>query len=124
MLELYEVLGDVLRERGLLDAVDRVRAHIASKRQPVELWLDRVGGAGFRVERVERGQFTMRYADAAALFGQWFMRLAFVPSWLEVVEPELREEVFDEVRAQLDRVAAGGGITLTVPPACVDCARV
>jgi SAM-dependent methyltransferase len=123
MLELYGALGEVLRERGLLEAVERMREHIASKRQPVELWLDRVAGAGFRVERVERRQFTMRYADSAALFGQWFMRLAFVPSWLEVVEPERRDEVFAEVRARLDQGAAGGGFVLTIPFACVDCTR-
>jgi arsenite methyltransferase len=123
MAELYGALCDVLRARGLFEAVDRVRAHIASKRQPVELWRDRAAGAGFRVERVERHEFTMRYADSGALFGQWFVRLAFLPSWLEVVEPGLRDEVFAEVRARLDRGAAGGGIVLTIPLACVDCTR-
>jgi hypothetical protein len=49
--------------------------------------------------------------------------LAFVPSWLEVVEPAQREDVFAELRARLDQGAAGGELVLTVPFACVDCTR-
>ena len=123
MTELYRALADALRAHGLPEAVDRMRAHIASKRQPVEAWSDLLSGEGLRVDRVLRGQFTMRYADAAALFGQWFLRLAFVPAWLEVVEPPRREGVFADVRARLDAVAGGRGISLTVPYACLDCTR-
>jgi len=123
MIELYGALADALRALGIPDAVDRMRAHIASKRRPVEAWTDLLAAAGLRVERLERGQLTLRYADAAALFGQWFLRVAFIPSWLEVVEASRRDEVFAEVRARLDARAGGRGVALTVPFACVDCTR-
>lgn len=81
--------------------------------------------AGFRVERIARHAFTLRFSDATAMLAHAFMRLAFLPPWVQILPPEDREGVFTELERRLNaRAARAGALALTVPFACYDCRRV
>ncbi len=124
MRELYSPLLAILEARGDIGAPDRVKAHIAARRQPVETWRRLLDDAGFSVDEVSQRSFTLRFANAAALFAHGFMRLAFVSSWHELVAAAEREAVFTELRAHLDAThTPRGGIALTIPFACIDATR-
>ncbi|MBK7077398.1 MAG: class I SAM-dependent methyltransferase [Myxococcales bacterium] len=116
MRELYDALDAALAARGLEAARAAAWAHIDHKRQPVEATVAALARAGFATTRVDEHGFRWRFADAAAMFQHWFMRLAFVPSWIEVVPAAERAAVFTAVSAALDQP---GGVTLTIPFACV-----
>ena len=125
MRELYAPLLAILRARGDIGAPSRVAVHVAARRQPVESWRRMLDDAGFRIDEVSLRSFTLRFADAAALFAHGFMRLAFASSWHELVAVDEREAVFAELRSHLDAARhPRGGIMLTIPFACVDATRV
>lgn len=116
MRELYAALDAALATRDLDAARVAVRAHIDHKRQPIDATVAALARAGFATTRIDEHAFRWRFADAAALFAHWFMRLAFIPAWIEVVPAAERPAVFAAVSAALDQP---GGVTLTIPFACV-----
>lgn len=121
MVELYEVFESVLRAAGREDDVRRMRDHVSAKRKTVAFMRERVERAGFAVQRVELGGFPWRFADGGAFFDHFFIRLGFVPSWAEVVDEGARADVFARLRVRLDEEASTrGGLSFTVPFACLD----
>jgi arsenite methyltransferase len=124
MLELYGAYDAVLADRGMESERRALAAHIREKRKPLEETTALLGSAGFGVIGVVEGSFRLRFSDAAALFAHAFMRLAFVPGWLGILEPSVRKPIFGEIERRLDAGAcAAGGIALTIPFACCDCRR-
>ncbi len=124
MVELYEAFESALRAAGREDDVPRMRDHVSARRKTVAFMRERVERAGFVVERVELGAFPWRFADGEAFFDHFFIRLGFVPAWAEVVEEAARADVFARLRARLDEEATSrGGLSFTVPFACIDGVR-
>ena len=122
MREFYGVYEAVLAERGMECERRAVAAHILEKRKPLDFTVAQLERVGFRVARVTEGSFALRFADAAALFAHSFVRLAFAPSWLAILEPSARGPVFAEIARRLD-ARAEGGLSLAIPFACCDCRR-
>ena len=80
--------------------------------------------AGFRVGECRRDSFTMRYLDGGALFGDFFIQLAFAGPWRDVVAAGRQEEVFSRLEENLDRYAARAGeLALEIPFVCIDARR-
>jgi hypothetical protein len=84
-------------------------------------WMtDRVERAGFRDVRVTLHDFRWRFASAWALLGHAFMRLAFVPAWMDLVREPDREDLARDLEADLEAACARRGeISLTIPYACL-----
>ena len=102
--ELYEALGAVLAD----DAARRDLAdHVASRPEANDLAAS-LEEAGFRVSRVLRSEASMRFADARALLSHPFVKLAFLPAWLEIAG----EAGVEGMGVELDRRRP---IRLTVP---------
>jgi arsenite methyltransferase len=124
MRAFYDALRDALQRRGLADAIDGVQRHIHYKRRPLGEMTALAEEAGFAVDAVRQHAFDYRFADADALFRHFFIRLAFLPSWRELVPAECVEAVFDDVRSALqERAAADGRLMLDIPFALFDCRR-
>ena len=119
---LSEVLGGVPDDRAEADR--RVGEHIFHKRKPLPFMRERVEAAGFAIAAVIEDRFSLRFLDGSAMFDHFLMRSGFVGPWLELVEEPDRLPVFQEVEDRLNGTAARqGGLTLTVPFACLDCRR-
>jgi arsenite methyltransferase len=124
MREFYDVYDALLGERGF-EAVRRALvAHIFAKRKPLAFTSALFERSGFRVERVLEDSFPLRFADATAMFAHSLVRLAFLPAWLEILDPAQRQPLFAEIERRLNaRARVAGDLTLTVPFACFDCRR-
>jgi arsenite methyltransferase len=121
MREVYEPLSEILHDDA---ALGRLRDHVFSKRKPVGFMREQVERAGFEVAGVREDRFALRFADGTAMFEHFFMRLAFIPPWLELVEEPRRIPVFLELEKRLNAAASAlGGLALSVPFACFDCRR-
>jgi len=124
MAEFYDAFREVLRARGLDDAVLRLERHIFEKRRPLEHLRATVEGAGLEIERVDEGSFRMRFVDGTAMLDHFLIKFAFLESWRHVVAPGVSDAVFAEVRQRLDGVAKRDGeLRLTVPWVCIDATR-
>ena len=119
LVEFYELFEQVLSERGLVDEVRKLKAHIHTKRKSVEYWKETIEKAGFTFRSIIVDGFKMRFADGTAFLGHYFIRTAFGKPWLEITgDPEIYHAVEDK----LNRLATSTGeITMSVPYACFDC---
>lgn len=116
MLEFYQELEAVLLEKRLLDAVKKMEAHIAHKRPPLPGFLDLMAEKGFDIVRQEFHKFQYRFADGSAFFRHYFIRLAFMDSWVALVPETETVSIFQAVEKRLNQLAQKNGhLELGVP---------
>lgn len=114
--ELHDVLRNLLQREGLTSSVADLDAFIAGRRPPLDGVLRAVVEAGFRVETVVPEAFAYRFADSAALFAHVFFRRFQLPHLRELVPPDRRLGVFDELSRRLEaRARRAGELRLSVP---------
>ena len=119
LVEFYELFEQVLSERGLVDEVRKLKAHIHAKRKPVEYWKETIEKAGFNFRSISVDGFNMRFADGTAFMGHYFIRTAFRKPWDEITG---NPEIYQAIEDKLNRLAASNGeITMSVPYVCFDC---
>jgi hypothetical protein len=76
----------------------------------------RIRNNGFLIRDVVHDRFSYRFADGTAMFCHYFIRLAFMDSWIKLVPPEKAEEIFGAVEIRLNEQARlSGGIKLSIP---------
>lgn len=76
--------------------------------------------AGFEEERVVERAFTMRYVDGSALLRHALTVFGFLQGWVDVVDPDDRGPLFDEVEKRLNALASEQGeFRTTVPMVCL-----
>lgn len=120
MREFYAIFTDLLRRDHDTAALQRLEAHIAHRATvsglTAQLWR-----AGFTVGRVVEDEVMLRFADGTALLQHSFIKLAFLPAWLEVVESHQQRSTFEQLEAALnDLAAAHGELPLTIPCAYIE----
>jgi arsenite methyltransferase len=116
MFEFYRQLERILNELHLRQEIDLMHEHIASKRPPVEQVVSQVEKHGFMIRDLEHDQFDYRFADGTALLSHYFIRLAFMDSWISLLPPDKTEQVFDAVEKRLNEQSRIlGGIKLSIP---------
>jgi arsenite methyltransferase len=115
MGELYAVFREVVGALGRSDYLDRLDANEAH-RGSAERWSVLVEESGFRVTRMERDTFVMRYLDGSALLRHPLTVNGFLGGWRSVVDPEDEQGVFAELERRLNRIAEDAGeLRMTVP---------
>ncbi|MBS2098101.1 class I SAM-dependent methyltransferase [Carboxylicivirga linearis] len=124
MMEFYSALEKVFNQLNLTDSIEQMHQHIYKKRKPLDKYLKMIENAGFTVESVTHDQFNYHFADATAMFNHFFIRLAFIDSWKELVPPEQYEQVFSKVEEALNKKAEQEGVLkLSVPFVVIDSRR-
>jgi ubiquinone/menaquinone biosynthesis C-methylase UbiE len=120
MAEFYEVYRSVLYGAGLQEALQALETHIDHR--PTEESLSRsLQMVGFEVGAQFYGSFVMRFADGSTLLRHHFVRLAFLPDWVDLCPPARVEEVFGLLEHRLNVLAARtGALSLSVPMLCVE----
>jgi ubiquinone/menaquinone biosynthesis C-methylase UbiE len=118
-IEFYHVFNDVLLQYNKKEAVKKLQAHIYAKRKPVEYWLDILKEHGFAVENTFYEKFYFRYADGTSLLNHFFIKLAFLPSWREIVKDDA-EILLRQIENQLNNI---GELKLSVLWVAIDAVK-
>lgn len=122
MIEFYETFEATLKELGKFNEINKLRAHIYEKRKPLDTKLNMIRNAGFEIFRVHEESFTMRYVDGTAMFNHFFIKLAFLDNWKNIVSPEDCKPIFKILEEKLNKVSnSRGALNLTIPYVCIDC---
>lgn len=119
MAEFYNAYRSVLVELGFKGQLEALEAHI-NRRATVDSVKALLEREGFQfVEAVTRS-FLERFVDGSALLRHYFIRLGFVPGWKAVAPQDAVERTFAALEQRLNTIAAvSGGLSLTVPAACI-----
>jgi arsenite methyltransferase len=116
MVEFYGELERVLSGLHLADEIEQMHRHIENKRPPLEGLLYLLEKNGFIVKDVEHDLFNYRFSSGTAMLNHYFIRLAFMESWIKILPGDRLEEIFDAVESGLNSQAQrAGGFTLGIP---------
>jgi arsenite methyltransferase len=122
--EFYDVYEAVLAESGLNDYIPSMKAHIDSKRKPVEYWTDKFESSGFLVMNSICEEFSYRYASGSAFLSHYFIRRAFMDPWKSFIPETLVELLFQKIEDRLNKMAdEKGELKMAVPFVCIDCKK-
>jgi len=116
MIEFYTQLENVLSEMKLYTEIELMYKHIKQKRPPLHDFLGLMQKHNFIVNDVVEDEFCYKFADAAAIFNHYFIRLGFMDSWIKLLPSDKVEVIFDAIKTRMNRLAAQqNGIKLTIP---------
>jgi arsenite methyltransferase len=71
---------------------------------------------GFIIKDLEHDQFNYRFANGTAMLNYYFIRLAFMDSWIKLLPPDKAEHIFDSIDDRLNEHSRlSGGLKLSIP---------
>jgi arsenite methyltransferase len=116
MFEFYGQLENVLSELNMSKEIRVMRQHIYKKRRPIDEMIAMVQHNGFIIKDLEHDQFNYKFSNGTAMLNHYFIRLAFMDSWIKILPDNKLEQIFDTIEDRLNRQAQIlGGIKLTIP---------
>ncbi|MEG8946774.1 class I SAM-dependent methyltransferase [Rosettibacter firmus] len=116
MIEFYTQLESILNEMKMESEVKLMHQHILNKRPPIKNILSLLNKYGFQIKDLEQAQFNYRFADGTSMFNHYFIRLAFISSWIKLLPEDKVEEIFDKIETRFNEQSIKyGEIKLSVP---------
>jgi len=116
MIEFYNQLEKVLLELKMNKEIEVMHQHIAHKRPPVDGYVDMLQKHGFIINDTAYDEFNYKFTDGTAMFNHYFIRVAFMDSWIKLLPPDKVEKIFDTIETRLNEQAKEqGGIKLSIP---------
>lgn len=115
MAEFYTIFRDVLGDFGNLDYLEKLNQQEAHRGtiQTIGNLLER---NGYQIATSQTRDYVMRYANGTALLQHPFIRFAFLPTWMNILQSDDQAIVFDELEKQLNYHAQKQGeLKLTIP---------
>ncbi|MDR1707620.1 MAG: class I SAM-dependent methyltransferase [Prevotella sp.] len=121
MFEFYNVMKDVLIELKLYEEIEDMHKHIAVKRPSIDLFTEIMQECGFIIKSIEYDQFNYKFVDGTTLLSHYFIRMAFMDSWIALLPQNKIKEIFSQIENALNKQAdILGGIKLSVPYVLID----
>jgi len=116
MFEFYDQLERVLTEMNLQDNVEKMHYHIYEKRRPLSEMISKIHHHGFIIDDVIHDQFNYKFTNGTAMFNHYFIRMAFMDSWVKILPVDMVDQIFEIIEKRLNEKALGtDGISLSVP---------
>ncbi len=124
MKEFYYIYKKILKINNMLNYIDKVNEHIFKKRMLKSEIIKKVIKSGFHIKKKSEKTFYIKFSNGTSLFNHFFMKLAFIKSWLEILPEESRDNIFNQIIEILNVIAEKeNGIKLTIPMICIDCSK-
>ena len=123
-IQFYRVYRETLSELGLPEYNKQLLDHIFEKRKPVAFMEQLLTKYGFRVNSTRDDLFHYVFTDGTAMLNHFFIKLAFLDPWRNIVPPEQREKVFRSIERKLNDLSREfGELRMQVPFVTFDCER-
>ncbi|RIJ47925.1 class I SAM-dependent methyltransferase [Maribellus luteus] len=124
MIEFYSIMGKVLTNLKLRTCLEAMQKQIYKKRKPLDQYIRQIESHGFLIESVKQDKFEYKFVDGTTMLNHYFIRLAFIDGWKEIVPIDKQEEVFRQIEIELNRQSQTDGIfKLSVPFVLIDCEK-
>lgn len=116
MFEFYNQLEKVLSEMKMDAEINLMYQHIYDKRRPLDEMISIVQNHGFVIEDLEHDQFNYKFSNGTAMLNHYFIRLAFMDSWIKILPKDKLGQIFDTIEIRLNEQAKIlGEIKLSIP---------
>lgn len=121
MIEFYSVMENVLIDLKLNDSLRAMNNQIYKKRKPLDQYLELIKSHGFIVDNVTHDKFEYKFVDGTAMLNHYFIRLAFIDGWKDIVPKDKLEKIFVMIEDELNNKSRTDGIMkLSVPFVVID----
>mgnify|MGYP000999933468 CR=1 FL=1 len=116
MFEFYGQLEQVLLDLHMDKEIDLMRHHISHKRPSIDWLISLIQKHGFVIKDLEYDQFNYKFANGTAMLNHYFIRLAFMDSWIKLLPIDKVEQIFDTIEMRLNEQSRIlGGVKLSIP---------
>jgi len=116
MFEFYGQLERVLSDLHMNTEIELMKQHIYEKRRPIEEMISMIQNHGFIIKDLDHDQFNYKFTDGTAMLNHYFIRMAFMDSWIKLLPGNKIEQIFDSVEMNLNEQSKiSGGIKLSIP---------
>ncbi|HZV70364.1 MAG TPA: methyltransferase domain-containing protein [Saprospiraceae bacterium] len=115
MFEFYDQLEIILMERSMDTELKLMRQHIYEKRRPLQEMITLFERHGFIVKNVAHDMFKYQFADGTAMLNHYFIRMAFMDSWVKLLPVDTVDEIFEMLESRLNEISNRGGMKLSIP---------
>ncbi len=112
----YNYLKEVLTEFNLENQIRIVDQHIKEKRPSVEKIKKIIYSTGFQLHNIIYSEFFLRYSDGTSFLNSFFIKYAFMPSWIKILPDEKSKAILKEVENKLNLYSSKEGeLKMEVP---------
>jgi len=116
MFEFYGTFEGVLSDLHMDNEIGLMHQHIAQKRPPLDGIISMLRKHGFMVKDMEHDQFNYRFANGTAMLNHYFIRVAFMGSWIKILPADKADQVFEMIEYGLNEQSRiTGGLKLSIP---------
>jgi ubiquinone/menaquinone biosynthesis C-methylase UbiE len=116
MFEFYGQLESILSEMQMNKEIDLMHQHIYRKRRPLDEVISMIQKHGFIIKDLEQDQFNYKFTNGTAMLNHYFIRLAFMDSWIKILPEDKLEQIFDTIELRLNEQSSIlGGFKLSIP---------
>ena len=124
-IEFYNIFREAINKLGLQELNKEIDLHILSKRKPLEEYEDELENTGFEIETIHDDKFHYRFADGTSFLNHFFIKLAFLESWKNIVPENMRTPIFNEIECMLNKIAIESeGFHTQVPFVIFNCNKI
>jgi ubiquinone/menaquinone biosynthesis C-methylase UbiE len=125
IIEFYNQLELVLLDFKMDKEIKLMHEHISHKRPSIDGLLSRIQKQGFKIKDMEHDQFNYKFSDGTTMLNHYFIRLAFMDSWIKLLPPNKVEQIFDKIELRLNEQSKTfGGIKLSIPYVLINAIKV
>jgi arsenite methyltransferase len=125
MIEFYGILEELLVELNMFSELDKMKTHIYNKRKPLDELLNKIRKYGFAIKNVETDKFAYKFTDGTAMLNHYFIKMAFLSEWKNIVPVEKQSEIFSELEQRMNKKSESEGLfKLSVPFAIINTEKV
>lgn len=111
----YDIFEQVLNNFKDTKALEKLKSHI-SHRATINGTIELFEKENFKISKIIEQQYSMFYADGTAFLNDYFIVMAFMPSWKNIIEPENHQKYFEAIENELNKNAENNGnLELIVP---------
>jgi len=116
MFEFYAQFENIMSDLHMDREIELLHQHIYEKRRPLDEIITMIENHGFIIKDLEHDQFNYRFTNGTAMLRHYFIRLAFMDSWIKILPKDKVEQIFNTIEERLNKQALKlGGIKLSIP---------
>ena len=121
MIEFYSTMEKVLADLKLNNCLDSMRNQIYKKRKPLDEYLEQIKSHRFTINSVIHDKFEYKFVDGTTMLNHYFIRLAFIDGWKNIVPVDKQKIVFESIEEELNKQSQIDGIMkLSIPFVVID----
>ena len=96
--------------------IPKMKRHIYKKRKPLNELIGKIEKNGFIIKEIEHNKFEYKFNDGTSMLNHYFIRLAFLNEWKNIIPDEKQLQVFKEIEQRINKKAEDDGLfKLSVP---------